>query len=147
MTVSLKKSAFPKSLCCSSMLECLIRMSSNTSVFIVTHFHLYRSVLSSPFHYTCAAFNYFIIVIVIIIILLSWSSSVSIVSGYRLNDRISVSSRGKRIFHLASLSRPNLRPIQHPLQWVPGVLFRGGGSLAGAWRRPLIPSSAEVKNK
>jgi hypothetical protein len=147
MNVSLKKSAFPKSLCCSSMLECLIRMSSNTSVFIVTHFQLYQSVLSSPFHYTCAAFNYFIIVIVIII-LLSWSSSVSIVSDYRLNDRVSVSSRGKMIFHLASLSRPNLRPIQHPLQWVPGVLFRGGGgSLAGAWRRPLTPSSAEVKNK
>jgi hypothetical protein len=31
----------------------------------------------------------------------------------------------QRIFLLASVSRPALRPTQPPVQWVPGVLSRG----------------------
>jgi hypothetical protein len=52
-------------------------------------------------------------------------SSVSIVSGYGVDDRaIEVRSPGKgeRIFPLASVSRPALGPTQTPVQWVPGVL-------------------------
>jgi len=31
----------------------------------------------------------------------------------------------RRIFPLASVSRPALRPTQPPVQWVPGVLSQG----------------------
>jgi hypothetical protein len=51
-------------------------------------------------------------------------SSVSIVSGYGLDDRaIEVRSpdRDKRIFPLVSVCRPALGPTQPPVQWVPGV--------------------------
>jgi hypothetical protein len=53
-----------------------------------------------------------------------WSrgSSVSAVFGYGLGDRGSIPGRGWRIFPLASVSRPALRPTQPPVQWVPGVL-------------------------
>jgi hypothetical protein len=51
-------------------------------------------------------------------------SSVSIVSG-QLGDRGSIPSIGKRIFPLASVSRPALGPTQPPVQWVPGVLSPG----------------------
>jgi hypothetical protein len=52
-------------------------------------------------------------------------SSVSIVSGYGLDDRGSIPSRGKMIFPLATVSRPALGPTQPPIQWVPGALSLG----------------------
>jgi hypothetical protein len=63
----------------------------------------------------------------------SRGSSVSIVSGYGLDDRaIGVPSpAGAKVFPLTSVSRPALRPTQHPVQWVPVVLFLGQ-SAAGA---------------
>jgi hypothetical protein len=39
----------------------------------------------------------------------------------RPGDRGSISGTGERIFPLASVSRPALRPTQPPVQWVPGV--------------------------
>jgi hypothetical protein len=55
-------------------------------------------------------------------------SSVSIVSGYGLDDRaIEVRSpaEAKGFFSLASVSRPGLGPTQPRVQWVPGVLSLG----------------------
>jgi hypothetical protein len=63
----------------------------------------------------------------------SWGSSVSIVSYYRVDYWGSIPSRGKRILPLASVSRPALKAIQHPIQWVPGFLS--------------APFSAKVKNE
>jgi hypothetical protein len=56
----------------------------------------------------------------------SRGSSVSIMSDYRLDDRmIGVQSLVEaKDFSLASVSRPALRPTQPPIQWVPGVLSR-----------------------
>jgi hypothetical protein len=54
--------------------------------------------------------------------------SVSIVSDYGLDDQaIEVRSpaEAKRIFPLASVSRPALGPTQSPVQWVMGVLSPG----------------------
>jgi hypothetical protein len=50
----------------------------------------------------------------------SRGSSVSIECGYGLDDRV-IEIR-KRIFPLASVSRPALGLTQPPVQWVPGVL-------------------------
>ena len=44
-----------------------------------------------------------------------------------------------------SLSRPALGPIQLPIEWVPGLFPRG--KAAWAWRQPVTPSSAEVKER
>jgi hypothetical protein len=55
---------------------------------------------------------------------MSWCSSVSIVSDYGLDDRGSIPGRD-RIFPLASVSRPALRPTEPPVQWVLGVLSPG----------------------
>jgi hypothetical protein len=52
----------------------------------------------------------------------SWSSSISIVFDYRLDDQGSISGRGKGFFSVASVSRPTLGPTQPPIQWVPRVL-------------------------
>ena len=42
-------------------------------------------------------------------------------------------------------SRPALGPTQPPIEWVPGLI--PGCKAAGAWRRPLTPSSSEVKER
>jgi hypothetical protein len=55
----------------------------------------------------------------------SWSSSVSIVSDYGQGDRGSIPGRSERIFPLAFVSRPALRPTQPPVQCVPGLLSPG----------------------
>jgi hypothetical protein len=52
----------------------------------------------------------------------SRGSSVSIVSDYGLDDHGSIPGGVKRIFPLASVSRPAVRPTQPPIQWVPGIL-------------------------
>jgi hypothetical protein len=58
-------------------------------------------------------------------------------------NRGSIPSRGKRIFPLASVSRPALRPTQPPVQWVPGVLSVG---LKRGWGVTLTTHpSAEVE--
>jgi hypothetical protein len=47
----------------------------------------------------------------------NWSSSISTVPDYRLDDQGSILGR-------ASVSRPALRPTQPPIQRVPEVLSR-----------------------
>jgi hypothetical protein len=54
----------------------------------------------------------------------SWSSSVSVVSDYWLDDRGSIPGRGKG-FSLTSVSSPVLRPTQPPMQWAPGSFPQG----------------------
>jgi hypothetical protein len=76
----------------------------------------------------------------------SRGSSVSIVSDYGLGDRGSIPGRGKKIFPLASVSRPALRPTQPPVQWVPGVLS-SDKARAGRDADHSSPSGAEVKNE
>jgi hypothetical protein len=43
------------------------------------------------------------------------------VPDYKLENRSSISDRGKGFFSLASVTRPALRPTQSSIQWVPGV--------------------------
>jgi hypothetical protein len=78
----------------------------------------------------------------------SRGSSVSIVADYRLGDQRSVfdSRQEQRNFPLTSMARPDLRPTQPPVQWVPGFLSQGQ-SAAEAWGWPLTSSSAEFKNE
>jgi hypothetical protein len=73
-------------------------------------------------------------------------SSVSIVSGYGLDDRaIVVRSRLRRkIFLLAPVLRPNLWSTHPPVQWVPGVLSSGvkrGRGVTLTTHPYLVPSS------
>jgi hypothetical protein len=70
--------------------------------------------------------------------------TIGIATGYELNGRGSIPSRGK-IFLFYVASRPTLGPTQPPIQWVPRAGF--------PWiKRPgrkadhSPPSSAEVKN-
>jgi len=63
----------------------------------------------------------------------------------RYSDLLRAGRSGDRIpwgRDLPHLSRPALRPTQTPLQWVRDL---SGGKVAGAWRLPPTPSSAEVK--
>jgi hypothetical protein len=46
----------------------------------------------------------------------SWSSSIIIVSDYRLDNRCSIPGRGKVFSALASVFRPTLRTTQRPIQ-------------------------------
>jgi hypothetical protein len=58
----------------------------------------------------------------------SQGSSVSIVSGYGLDDReieIRFPAEVNIIFPLVSVSRPALGPAQLPVQWVPGSFSPG----------------------
>jgi hypothetical protein len=52
-------------------------------------------------------------------------SSVSIVSGYGLDDRAMEVRSPAEDFSLSSVSRPALGPTQPPVQWIPGVLSPG----------------------
>jgi hypothetical protein len=56
----------------------------------------------------------------------SWCSSVSILPHYRQTGWPGLDPRQReRIFPLASVSRPALKPTQLPIQSAPGVLSRG----------------------
>jgi hypothetical protein len=71
-------------------------------------------------------------------------SSVSIVSGYGLDNRGSIPGRGRRIFPLTSMSRPSLGPTQPPVQWIPGVLSPGlnrGRGVTLTTQPHLVPKS------
>jgi hypothetical protein len=74
------------------------------------------------------------------------SEPVSIVSGYGLDDR-AIPGRGKRIFPLASVSRPALGSTQPPVQWVPGALSLGLKRGQGVMLTTHPPYSAKVENE
>jgi hypothetical protein len=69
-------------------------------------------ILSIIFCFIYFCINFFIV------LSRSGGSSVIIVSDYRLDNRGSISGRGKRICPLVSVSRPALRPTHLPVQWV-----------------------------
>jgi hypothetical protein len=52
----------------------------------------------------------------------------------------------QKILPLTSVSRPVLRPTQHPVQLIQGVVSRGK-AWPGRDADHLVPSSAEVKNE
>jgi hypothetical protein len=54
---------------------------------------------------------------------MSRDSSVGTVTGYGMDGRGSIPSRG--IFLYSTESRPALGPAQPPIQWVPGVKLPG----------------------
>jgi hypothetical protein len=72
-------------------------------------------------------------------------SSVSIVLGYGLDDRVSKSRRRLGIFLFITVSRTALGYTQPPIQWVTGVLSLGV-KRPGREGDHSPPSSAEVKN-
>jgi hypothetical protein len=75
-----------------------------------------------------------------------WRLSVGIALGYGLDDRGSRVrfSAELGIFIFTTASRLSLRPIQPPIQWVPG-LFPWGWSGRGRETGHSPPSSAKVK--
>jgi hypothetical protein len=70
-------------------------------------------------------------------------SSVSIVSGYGRGDRGSIPGRGKRVYPVASVSRPAVGPTQPPIL---GYLPRGKAR-PGRGADHSLPSSTEVMNE
>jgi hypothetical protein len=77
-------------------------------------------------------------------------SSVSIVSGYGLDDRaieVRFPDKDKRIFPLVSVCRPALGPTQPPVQWVPGGPFPGAKAQPRRDADRSPPSSAEAENE
>jgi hypothetical protein len=54
----------------------------------------------------------------------------------------------QRIFPVVSVSRPDLRATQSPIQWIPGVLSPGRGKVwPGCDTDHSPPSSAKIKNE
>jgi hypothetical protein len=74
----------------------------------------------------------------------SWYSSVSIATGYGLDDQGSISIRGK-IFLSSITSRPALGPVQPPVQWILEAVCLGVKQ-HGCETDHSPPCSAEVKN-
>jgi hypothetical protein len=71
-------------------------------------------------------------------------AGIGIAMSYGLDDRSSISGRSK-IFLFSTVSRPALRPIKPPIQWMPVVLSPGiKGQEPEADHSP--PSTAKVKN-
>ena len=68
-------------------------------------------------------------------------SSVGIATRYGLGGP-GMESQLRRVF--SHPSRPALKPILLPKQWVPGL---SEGKEAGTWDRPPTPSNAEVKER
>ena len=68
-----------------------------------------------------------------------WDSVVGIATRYGLVAPGSNRVGGK---YFCTRSDQPLDPTQPPVQWVPGLV--PGGKAAGAWRKPRIPSSADV---
>jgi hypothetical protein len=77
----------------------------------------------------------------------SRDSSVGIALGYGLDDRVLGFDfgLGLGIFLFTTASRTVLRPIEPPIQWVPGA-FPLGVRRPGRETDHSLPSSAEVKN-
>jgi hypothetical protein len=65
--------------------------------------------------------------------------------GYGLDDWGFKSLQGLRIFLFTTMSIPDLRPTQPPIQWVPGTLYLGVKQPGHEADHPPL-SSAEVKN-
>jgi hypothetical protein len=73
-------------------------------------------------------------------------SSDIIVSDYRLDGRGSIPGRGKDYSSILCV-QTTLRPIQPPIQWLPGGLFPGGKARLVCDADHSPPSNAEVKNE
>jgi hypothetical protein len=77
--------------------------------------------------------------------IVNWRSRDSSALGYGLDDPGFDSRQGLGIFLLTTVSRPALGSIQHPSQWVQGVLSLGV-KRSGREADNSSPSSAEVKS-
>jgi hypothetical protein len=69
-------------------------------------------------------------------------SVISVATRYGLDSPVERMPVGQD-FQLKS--RPALRPIQPPMQWVPGLF--PGGKAAEAWLWPLTPSKVEAEER
>jgi hypothetical protein len=68
------------------------------------------------------------------------------VPDYRLDDQGSIAVKGKGFFPLASVSRPTLRPMQPPIQWVDCRLLWWGETSSlhcSLWLIVLSPDESE----